>query len=202
MFQIQVLARLQRDEELTLVRVLPIVGHADDSRSLVCQPRIKLVSEGFPTCECALTSFTSPCRITPLKHEVVNQAVENSVVVVSTFTKPDEIVRGSGHKIAVELDIQHPCTRYQSHVALPLRLSHSTIDLLQLFFLSHLPQLVLRLQRPSRRRERRCGLARSVPLVQLGMWAVFRRRNLLILLAALGLLQSQTFLLLEDAQHC
>ena len=67
------LAGLQRDEELTLVRVLPIVGHAEDSRSLVCQPRIKLVSEGFPTCEGALTSFTSPCWITALKHEVVNQ---------------------------------------------------------------------------------------------------------------------------------
>mmetsp|Transcript_58275 Transcript_58275/g.125171 ORF Transcript_58275/g.125171 Transcript_58275/m.125171 type:complete len:241 (-) Transcript_58275:1089-1811(-) len=103
--QIEVLARLQRHEELAPVGVLAIVRHADHARPLVCKARIELVLEGSPLLEATFATTASARGVATLEHEVLDQPMEYRVVIVLLLAQAQEVVRGSGHYVAVELEV-------------------------------------------------------------------------------------------------
>ena len=82
----------QRNKELTPVRILPAVGHTQNSRPGVFQAGIYLIFELFAIDGSATAAGTS--RIAGLQHEVWDDAVEDDVVVVAALGEGGEVVAG------------------------------------------------------------------------------------------------------------
>ena len=82
----------QSNEELTPVRVLPTVRHAQDPRPGMLQSRIDLIFELFSVDGSAAAAGTG--RVAGLEHEVWDYAVEDDVVVVAALGEGGEVVAG------------------------------------------------------------------------------------------------------------
>lgn len=92
----------QRDEELTPIRVLPAVRHAQDPSTCMLQCRIDLIVELFAVNGRA--TAPSAGGIAGLQHEVWNYAVEDDGVVVTALGEGGEVGAGSGGMVCVEFE--------------------------------------------------------------------------------------------------
>ena len=92
MLPIEPRRRRQCDEELTPVRVLPAVRHAQDPSPCMLQCRIDLIVELFAVNGRA--AATSAGWIAGLQHKVWDHAVEDDGIVVAALGKGGEVGAG------------------------------------------------------------------------------------------------------------
>lgn len=104
MFPIQVPRTLKRHKKLRTIRIRSCVTHGDNSSCIMHEAMVKFVFKSWTPYRCS--TFSGPCWISTLGHEILNNSVERRSVIIARLCQCKPVFTRLRCEIAVKLDIQ------------------------------------------------------------------------------------------------
>ena len=120
MLAIEPLAAVERQEELRRVRVGPCRGHGEQPAVREAQAAVVLILEGLAVG--GLAALAGARRVAGLRHEVLDDAVEDAAVVVALEAELHKVAAGERRLLGPELHVERTNAGVQYDLALGRRL--------------------------------------------------------------------------------